>query len=64
MAQSVKHLPLDLGSGHDLTVREVKAALGSAADGAEPAWDSVSRSFCPFPTCAISLSQIKSFFGH
>ena len=31
---------LDLGSGHDFTVREFEPCVGLCADGAEPAWDS------------------------
>ena len=30
MAQSLKHLALDYGSGHDLTVREFEPHVGSA----------------------------------
>ena len=33
MAQSVKHLTLDLGSGHDLRVLEFELGLGSALTG-------------------------------
>ena len=32
MVQSVKHLTLDLGSGHDLTIREVEPRLGLCAN--------------------------------
>ena len=49
MAQLVKHLTLDLSSGHDLLVREIKPQVGFYADSAEPTWDS------PHP----SLSQNK-----
>ena len=42
MAQLVKHQTLDLSSGHDLTVRGIEPHV--CADGAEPAWDSVSPS--------------------
>ena len=35
MAQSVKHLTLDFGSGHDLTVREFKPHVGLHAARAE-----------------------------
>ena len=38
MAQWVKHLTLDFGSGHDLTVYEFESHVGLCADGAEPAW--------------------------
>ena len=36
MAQSVKRLTLDLGSGHDLTVHELEPHVRLCA---EPAWD-------------------------
>ena len=45
MAQSVKHLTLDFGSGHDLTVREMKTHVGLCTDSTEPAWDSLFPSF-------------------
>ena len=50
MAQSVKRLTLDLGSGHDLSVREFEPRIGLWADSVEPAWDSVSLSLCSSPT--------------
>ena len=43
VAQLVKHLTLDFGSGHDLTVR------GLWADSEEPAWDSLAL-FLPLPS--------------
>ena len=39
VAQSVKHLTLDFGSGHDLTVRGIEPRVGLCADSAEPTWD-------------------------
>ena len=42
MAQSVKCLILDFGSGHDLTVHEFEPRIRLCADSAEPAWDSLS----------------------
>ena len=36
MAQSVKHLTLDLGSGHDLMVCGIKPHVGLCTDGSEP----------------------------
>ena len=39
VAQSLKHLPLDFGSGHDLTVRELEPCVS-----VEPAWDPLSPS--------------------
>ena len=58
MVQSVKHLTLDLGSGHDLTVGKFKPRIGLCADGTKPAWDSVSPSL-PLPClCSLSLSSL------
>ena len=37
VAQSVKHLTLDLGTGHDLTVCESEPRTGLRTDGVEPA---------------------------
>ena len=55
VAQSVKRLILDLGSGHDLTVCEFEPHVRLCADGMEPVWDSVSPSLCLSPTCACVL---------
>ena len=41
MAQPVKCPTLDLGSGHDLMVREFELCVRLCADSAEPAWDSL-----------------------
>ena len=49
MAQSVEHLTLDFGSGHDLVVRGIESHIRLCADGAEPAWDSLS------PSLSLSL---------
>ena len=54
MAQSVKPLTLDFGSGHDLTVGEFEARLGLCADSAEPAWDSLSPPLSAPPQLARS----------
>ena len=56
MVQLVGHPTLDLGSGHHLTVPELKPHIGLCVDGAESAWDSVSLSLCPLSACAFSLS--------
>ena len=59
MAQTVKHLTLDFGSGHDITVREFEPHMRLCADGADPALDSVSLSLSPSPlsVClSVSLS--------
>ena len=37
MAQSVKHLTLDVGSGHDLAVHEMEPSMGLCTDSMEPA---------------------------
>ena len=55
MAQSVEHLTLDFGSGHDLTVRGFEPHIGLCTDNAEPTWDSLSLSLCPSPAHALSL---------
>ena len=56
MAQSVKLLTLAFSSGHDLTVCEFKPRVGLCAEGAEPAWDSVSPSHSAPPCLSLSLS--------
>ena len=55
MAQSVKHLTLDFSSRHGLMVHEFKPRIGLHADGAEPAWDSVSLSLSAPSTHRLSL---------
>ena len=62
MAQSVKQLNLDFGSGHDLTVCEFEPWAGLHAGSVEPAWDSVSlpRSLSlSLPLPCSPLSQNK-----
>ena len=59
MAQSVKHLTLDLGSGHDLTVREMEPHVGLCADSVEPAWISLSPLLSAPPRLTHSPSQNK-----
>ena len=57
MAQSVKHLTLGFGSGHDLTAGGLEANIGLPADSTEPAWDSP---FIPLSSPpVVSLSQNK-----
>ena len=58
MAQLVKRLTLDFGSGHDPMVCEFEPHVRLGADCAEPAWDSLSLCFslCPSPAYALSLS--------
>ena len=62
MGQPVKHLTLDFGSGHDLTVHEMKPHIELCADSGEPVWNYVSA----LPTllslmhaCALSLKINK-----
>ena len=57
MAQLVKRLALDFGSGHDLMVHEFEPRIELCADSAEPAWDSHSPSQ-PHP-CSLALALTK-----
>ena len=41
VAQSVKCLTLDFGSGHDLMVCEIETHVGLCTDSVEPAWDTL-----------------------
>ena len=59
VAQSVKCVTLDFGSGHDLTVSEFEPRFGLHTDSGEHAWDSLSLFLCPSPACALSLSLSK-----
>ena len=64
VAQLVKHLTLDFGSGHDLTVCGIKPRVGLYADGVGPAWDSFSSVlFVPPPLLTLGLSlKINQLF--
>ena len=42
VAQFIKHLTLDFGSGHDLLGCETQPHIRLCADSVEPAWDSLS----------------------
>ena len=54
MAQSVKCPTLDFGSGHDLTVGEIKPCIRLCGDSAEPA--------CSFsPSLSVSHLHVLSF---
>ena len=57
MAQSVEHLILDFGSGHDLAVCEIEPLIGLCTDGEESAWDSLSPSLSDPLQLSLSLSQ-------
>ena len=64
MAQSVKRLTHDFGSGHDLTVLEFEPHIGLCADSIEPALDSLSPSLSlPLPcSCTHSLCLKNKHF--
>ena len=51
----LKHLALDLGSGHHLAVHGFGPHVRLCADSVEPAWDSLPLSLL-FPACALFLS--------
>ena len=55
MAQSVKHLTLDLSPGHDLTVRGMELCVRLWSDSAEPAGDSLPLSLPLFLLHAVFL---------
>ena len=59
MAQLVKRLTLDFGSGHDLMVCELEPCIGLHADNTEPAWDSLSPSLPAPPPVTLMLSKIN-----
>ena len=48
---------LGFGSGHDLVVCGFKPHIGLCADGAEPAWDSLSLSAPPLLVLSFSLKN-------
>ena len=54
---------LDLGSGHDLTVHEIEPHIRLCADGAEPAWNSLSPSLSAPSMLVRSLSLSLSSFS-
>ena len=54
-----KHPTLDFDSGRDYTVYELEPLVGLYTDSTEPAWDSLSASFCL--SLSLSLSQSLSF---
>ena len=61
VAQLVKRLTLDFGSGHDFTVHSMEPHMGLCAGGMGPVWDSLSL---PLPTlhmlvCSLSLKISK-----
>ena len=63
MAQPVKQLTPDVGSGHDLTVHEIEHFMDLYSERTEPAWDCVFLPLSlPLPRSHVfSLSQNKHF---
>ena len=63
VAQSVEHLTLECGSGHDPMVgRGTGPRLGLRAvcwTAVEPAWDSLPPPLCPSPTSAHTCLHSK-----
>ena len=63
MAQSVKHLTLDFGSGQDLEVHGFEPHVRLCAESMKPGWDSLSLSLSAPPllvhACALSLKINK-----
>ena len=59
VGQSIKHPTLDFGSGHDLTVGEMKPCVGFCTGSTEPTWDSLSSSFSSSSLHVLSVSQNK-----
>ena len=59
MAQSVKRLTLDFGSGHDLMVPGIEPHIGLCADNVEPSWASLSPSLSAPPLLVLSLKKKK-----
>ena len=57
VAQAVKHLTPDFGSGDDLTVGEIERHVGLCADSAASCWDSLSPSLSAPPPPTLSLSR-------
>ena len=56
MVQSVSIRLFDFGSVRDLTFCGFKPSIGLCAESGEPAWESLSLLFCPFPVHVVSLS--------
>ena len=51
---------LDLGSGHDLGVQGTEPLIRLCADSTETAWNSLTPSLCPSPTCSCPLTHTLS----
>ena len=63
MAHLVKHLTLDFGSGHDLTVPGIEPQVRLCTNSEEPAWDSLSPSLSVPPLVTLSLKINKYTFN-
>ena len=63
VAQLVKGVMLDFGSGHDLTVGKFKYRISIFANTAEPAWESPFLSAPPLLmiSLSVSLSRINKY---
>ena len=59
VAQSFKHLTLDLCSGLDLMDHEFKPHLGLCADNAEPTWNSLSLSLLLSLSLSFKINKKK-----
>ena len=55
VAQSVKRLTLDFGSGHDLVAHGFEPGVQLCADSTEPAWDPLSPGLSAPPLLVLSL---------
>ena len=60
VAQSVKRLMLDFGSGQDLTIYDTEPHVGLCTDSIEHALDSLSPSLSATPVRMLSLSNFKT----
>ena len=58
VSQSVRHLTLDIGSGHDLMFREIEPQVGLWAYILLGILSLLSPSLCPFLACSLSLKII------
>ena len=57
VTQSVEHLTLDFGSGHNLMIRGIEPRVRLCADSAEPALDSLFPFLSALPLLAVSFSK-------
>ena len=59
MPESLKHLTLDFGSGHDVMVRGIEPHIRLRTDSVKPACDSLSPSLSALPLLVLVLSLSK-----